>query len=586
MADKWKTLKHNGPVFPKPYQYKGLTLVINGKQFVLNSEQEEMAWAWAAKLETPYVKDKTFQKNFWKDFQKTFSNGLANPTLNNYLEYSEIKKAHFPEDFDFTRIRQIYFINSEEKKLVSKEIKNEEKKKREEVKAIYGFAELDGEKTPLGNYMVEPAGLFMGRGNHPLRGSWKRAIQPEDVVINHSLSLNPPSPPEGHKWKEVVENKNSLFTVGWYCPLSGKFKPILFSAISSVSHKSAEKKFAKAIELANNFDKVNEFIEKKLRARDKATRQVATVCELISKMSIRVGDEKGEDEADTVGATTLRVEHVKVDGTALVFDFLGKDSVRYYNRVENIDINAIRNIEEFINGKNKGDQIFDAITSHDVNAFLGMVVDGLTAKQFRTATGSTLLAKELQRQVIDTTLPERKKLEYYTNANIEVAVKLNHQKAVSEAYDHSLQNMKDKLVLLKDELKKSKSEIKSEIDQLKSEKEKRIALAEEKYSGDRKKDAVRRAKETYTKKEEVLTKRGVKLEERIEELKSKISLKEKTRNCALGTSKLNYSDPRIGISWCKDNKVDLKRLYTPVLQARFEWAMDVDPEFYKKYPNV
>ena len=26
---------------------------------------------------------------------------------------------------------------------------------------------------------------------------------------------------------------------------------------------------------------------------------------------MRVGDEKDEDEADTVGATTLRVEHVK-----------------------------------------------------------------------------------------------------------------------------------------------------------------------------------------------------------------------------------------------------------------------------------
>jgi len=586
MTDKWKTLKHNGPIFPKPYVFKGACFKLFDKEFIFSSEQEEMAWAWVAKFNTPYVKNKTFQKNFWSDFQKTFSNGLANPAFNNYLEYDEIKKAKFPEDFDFTKIRQIYFSTNEEKKLVSKEIKNEEKKKREEIKAIYGFAELDGEKTPLGNYLVEPSGLFMGRGNHPLQGRWKRAIRPEDVTINHSLTLNPPAPPTGHSWKEVVENRNSLFIAGWNCPLSGKFKPILFSAISSVSHKSAEKKFAKAIELANNFDKVNEFIEKKLRARDKATRQVATVCELISKMSIRVGDEKGEDEADTVGATTLRVEHVKVDGTALIFDFLGKDSVRYYNRVENLDINAIRNIEEFITGKNKDDQIFDVITSHDVNAFLGMVVDGLTAKQFRTATGSTLLAKELQSQIIDTTLPERKKLEYYTNANIEVAVKLNHQTAVSEAYERSLQNMKDKLVLLKDELKKSKGEIKSEIDQLKSEKEKRIALAEEKYSGDRKKDAVRRAKETYTKKEQVLTKKVVKLEERVEELKSKISLKEKTKGVAMSTSRLNYSDPRIAYSWCKKNGVNIKRIYTTIIQQRFAWAENVNENFYLDYPNV
>lgn len=35
-----------------------------------------------------------------------------------------------------------------------------------------------------------------------------------------------------------------------------------------------------------------------------------------------------------------------------------------------------------------------------------------------------------------------------------------------------------------------------------------------------------------------------------------------------------------------NNSVDIKRLYTPSVQARFEWAKDVDPDFYKKYPNV
>jgi len=63
-------------------------------------------------------------------------------------------------------------------------------------------------------------------------------------------------------------------------------------------------------------------------------------------------------------------------------------------------------------------------------------------------------------------------------------------------------------------------------------------------------------------------------------------MKKKTRGIALGTSKLNYSDPRIGISWCKDNGVDIKRLYTPALQARFAWAVEVKDNFYKKYPIV
>ena len=37
---------------------------------------------------------------------------------------------------------------------------------------------------------------------------------------------------------------------------------------------------------------------------------VATACYLIDALCLRVGDEKDPDEADTVGATTLRPEHI------------------------------------------------------------------------------------------------------------------------------------------------------------------------------------------------------------------------------------------------------------------------------------
>ena len=50
---------------------------------------------------------------------------------------------------------------------------------------------------------------------------------------------------------------------------------------------------------------------------------------LILVPNMRVGDEKDPDEADTVGAITLRKEHIKIVGDTLHFDFLGKDSVRW-----------------------------------------------------------------------------------------------------------------------------------------------------------------------------------------------------------------------------------------------------------------
>jgi DNA topoisomerase-1 len=43
-----------------------------------------------------------------------------------------------------------------------------------------------------------------------------------------------------------------------------------------------------------------------------------------------VGNEKGDDEADTVGCCSLRVEHLTFEpDNKITLDFLGKDSMRY-----------------------------------------------------------------------------------------------------------------------------------------------------------------------------------------------------------------------------------------------------------------
>lgn len=64
--------------------------------------------------------------------------------------------------------------------------------------------------------------------------------------------------------------------------------------------------------------------------------QLGVATYFIDKLALRVGNEKGEDEADTVGCCSLRVEHVSVHDTQpkIIFDFLGKDSMRYYNEVD------------------------------------------------------------------------------------------------------------------------------------------------------------------------------------------------------------------------------------------------------------
>ena len=69
---KWKTLEHNGIIFPPDYESRGISVKIKGQPVKLDLLQEEMIYQWAKKKDTPYVKDVVFQKNFVADFAATF----------------------------------------------------------------------------------------------------------------------------------------------------------------------------------------------------------------------------------------------------------------------------------------------------------------------------------------------------------------------------------------------------------------------------------------------------------------------------------------------------------------------------------
>ena len=98
-----------------------------------------------------------------------------------------------------------------------------------------------------------------------------------------------------------------------------------------------------------------------LKSKNMAERQRATAMYFIDKLALRAGNEKGEEEADTVGCCSLRCEHVTLEPpNKLVFDFLGKDSIRYYNEVA-VDEQVYKNIRIFKNDKNDDDELFDRV---------------------------------------------------------------------------------------------------------------------------------------------------------------------------------------------------------------------------------
>ncbi len=95
---KWKTLQHNGILFPPKFETKGIKLKVNGESINLSLLQEEMVYQWAKKKDAPkpgtterYVDDPVFQKNFIKDFAKTFNGKFKNMQYND-VDFSDAYK--------------------------------------------------------------------------------------------------------------------------------------------------------------------------------------------------------------------------------------------------------------------------------------------------------------------------------------------------------------------------------------------------------------------------------------------------------------------------------------------------------------
>ena len=103
---------------------------------------------------------------------------------------------------------------------------------------------------------------------------------------------------------------------------------------------------------------------------------------------------------DTVGCCSLRAEHITPftkDGKFFLnFDFLGKDSIRYYNDVE-ISEAVFHLVKKLLVGKDSRplpkNQVFNEVETSDLNAHFKKFMKGLSAKVFRTYNASYLLDK-------------------------------------------------------------------------------------------------------------------------------------------------------------------------------------------------
>jgi len=246
--------------------------------------------------------------------------------------------------------------------------------------------------------VVEPPGIFRGRGEHPLAGMLKTRIYPEYVTINVGPdNMIPKCDVLGHSWKAIVSNNEATWLGHFKDEGRSKagVKYLFLAADSTIKAKNDIKKYKKAKLLKENIDSIRKDYMKKMKSADKLQAQLGTATYLIDKLALRVGNEKSEDEADTVGCCSLRVEHIKVEkDNKITLDFLGKDSMRYFQTID-IDPVAHAAIERFIKGKKPEQDLFDLINASRLNDYLKELMPGLSAKVFRTYNASITLQNEL-----------------------------------------------------------------------------------------------------------------------------------------------------------------------------------------------
>lgn len=556
-GEKWKTLEHGGVLFPPEYEPHGVKMKYDGREVELTAAEEEVATMFAVMSETDYFTKPKFRENFWADFRQVLRENSGKHTVMKDLEKCDFSpiSEHFKAKKDKEK---------EERSKLTAEDRKRLKAEKDEAEKQYKTALVDGKVEQVGNFRVEPPGLFRGRGEHPKMGKLKRRVYPRDIIINIGHGAKVPEVPavySDQRWKEVRHDNSVTWLAFWKDPVNNsQYKYVWLAATSSFKTDADLQKYEKARKLKDYVEGIRAKYHTLARAKDYKSKQMGTAMYFIDRLALRAGHEKDEDEADTVGCCNLKVDNVELmEDLTIKFDFLGKDSIRYENsvQVEEVFYKNVGLFKKAFQNKHKGrrkvdgDDLFCELDAGNLNSFLKEQMEGLSVKVFRTYNASVTLDRLLSEPDADLGRGGLvdSKVAAYNLANREVAVLCNHQRAVPKTHDASMEKLKEKQEKANAELAELRAKFK---EAKKSKDDKAMGGLTTKIHA----------------KEQAIQKMGILAKNR-EDLKT----------VALGTSKINYLDPRITVAWCKRNEVPIEKVFNRALFTKFLWAMDCSPDF-------
>lgn len=283
-------------------------------------------------------------------------------------------------------------------------------------------------------------------------------------------------------------------------------------------------------------------------------------------------------------------------------------------------VQVYENFKKFCKKKKQSEEVFDSLTPTILNSHLKQIMDGLTAKVFRTYNASKTLQDELKKTQDRSGWKKMTPAEMvteYNNANREVAILCNHQRSVSKAQETQLENIGGKIKMLKKQksilkkilkalngggdnvkkipCKKDEKKLKEKADaaMTKAKKMKESASTnEEKISATQADEKAKEMKRELTKvkfeqahlwdkapTKDQVSKKIKSWTEKIAKMEMDLKHRDDNKEVSLGTSKINYMDPRISVAWCKRNEVPIEKIFSKTLRDKFNWAMAVPPDW-------
>ncbi|NII83914.1 MULTISPECIES: DNA topoisomerase IB [unclassified Pedobacter] len=164
---------------------------------------------------------------------------------------------------------------------------------------------------------------------------------------------------------------------------------------SKWTSRRSEDKYFRLLEFGKALPKARKNLQKDLRRKNFDERKVLAISvDVLQKTLIRVGNESYKQLYGSFGLTTLRDKHVKINGSKITMDFVGKKGVR--QKVELNDrtlaklVKKCRDIpgQELFQFYTNGNE-HKSIDSGKINAYIKEITgDDFTAKDFRTWGGT------------------------------------------------------------------------------------------------------------------------------------------------------------------------------------------------------